>query len=145
MPSTVARKPLGKTNLEKDLGVNVDAKLKFSKHIEIQVNKANKILGMIRRSYEFIDGDSLKRLCIAIVRRHLEYSNVVWSPRYIKDTKLMERVQCRATKLIPDLKELPYETRLKKLQLPSLYYRQARGDMIDRDQYSNTRGHIHTS
>ena len=71
----------------------------------------------------------------------------------------MERVQRRATKLIPDLKELPYETRLKKLQLPSLYYRRARGDMIevykymyniydvdtssllDRDQDSHTRGH----
>ena len=112
---------------------------------------------MIRRSYKFLDGDSLKRLFIALVRPHLEYSNAVWSPRYIKDKKLMERVQRRATKLIPDLKELPYETRLKKLQLPSLYYR--RGDMIevykymyniydvdtssllDRDQDSHTRGH----
>ena len=39
--------------LEKDLGVNVDLELKFSKHIEIQVNKANKILGLIRGSYEY--------------------------------------------------------------------------------------------
>ena len=87
MPSTVTRKPIEKTNLEKDLGVNIDAQLKFSKHIKIQVNKANKILGMIRRSYEFLDGDSLKRLFIALVRPHLEYSNAVWSPRYIKDGK----------------------------------------------------------
>ena len=135
MPSTVTRKPIEKTNLEKDLGVNIDVQLKFSKHIEIQVNKANKILGMIRRSYEFLDGDSLKILFIALVRPHLEYSNAVWSPRYIKDKKLMERVQRRATKLIPDLKELPYETRLKKLQLPSLYYRRARGDMIEVYKY----------
>ena len=90
---------------------------------------------MIKRSYEFLDGDSLKRLFIALVCPHLEYSNAVWSPRYIKDKKLMERVQRRATKLIPDLKELPYETRLKKLQLPSLYYRRARGDMIEVYKY----------
>ena len=38
---------------------SLDVQLKFSKHIEIQVNKANKMLGMIRRSYEFLDGDSL--------------------------------------------------------------------------------------
>ena len=71
-PSTVTRKPIEKTNLEKDLGVNIDVQLKFSKHIEIQVNKANKILGMIRRSYEFLDGDSLKILFVALVRPHLE-------------------------------------------------------------------------
>ena len=33
--------------LEKDLGVIVDPELKFSQHIERQVNKANKILDMI--------------------------------------------------------------------------------------------------
>ena len=109
--------------------------LKFSKHIEIQLNKDNKILGMIRRSYEFLDGDSLKILFIALVRPHLKYSNAVWSPCYIKDKKLMEIVQCIAIKLIPDLKELPYETRLKNLQLPSLYYCRARGNMIEVYKY----------
>ena len=34
--------------LEKDLGVNVDNKLKFDRHTEIQVKKANKMLGMIK-------------------------------------------------------------------------------------------------
>ena len=41
--------------LERDLGVNVDNELKFSRHIEIQVNKTNRILGLIRRSFEFLD------------------------------------------------------------------------------------------
>jgi hypothetical protein len=35
----------------KDLGVNIDNELKFSKRIEGQVNKANKQLGLIRRSF----------------------------------------------------------------------------------------------
>ena len=51
------------------------------------------------------------------------WRSILWSPRYIKDKKLMKRVQRRATKLIPDLKELPYETRLKKLQLPIKFKR----------------------
>ena len=125
------------TELEKDLGVNVDPELKFSRHIEVQVNKANKILGMIRRSYEFIDADTMKRLFTALVRPHLEYSNVAWSPRLVKDKKLIEGVQRRATKLVPELKELPYEERLEKMKLPSLCFRRARGDMIEAYKYTH--------
>ena len=39
-------------------------------------------------------------------------------------------MQRRATKLIPSLKSLPYETRLRTLNLPSLKYRQIRNDLI---------------
>ena len=39
---------------EKDLGVLMDLELKFSRHIEKQVNKSNRLLGMIRRSYVYI-------------------------------------------------------------------------------------------
>ena len=92
--------------LEKDLGVNVDPELKFSRHIEGQVNKANKILGMIRRSYIYLDKDTMKRLFVALVRPHLEFSNVAWSPRLIKDKKLLEGVQRRATKL--ELQKSPW-------------------------------------
>ena len=42
----------------------------------------------------------------------------------------MERVQRRATKLIPAIRDLPYTERLRILGLPSLYYRRRRGDMI---------------
>ena len=40
-------------------------------------------------------------------------------------------MQRRSTKLIPSLKNLPYEDRLRKLELPSLRYRRLRGDMIE--------------
>jgi hypothetical protein len=33
---------------EKDIGVTIDAKLNFEKHIQTQVNKANQIVGIIR-------------------------------------------------------------------------------------------------
>ncbi len=47
----------------------------------------------------------------------------------------MEGVQRRATKLAPGLKHLAYVDRLKALNLPSLYYRRARGDMIEVYKY----------
>jgi len=67
----------------------------------------------------------------SLVRSHLEYANVVWCPYKKGDISLLERVQRRATKLISSIKHLPYEDRLKKLKLPSLKYRRARGDMIE--------------
>ena len=66
-----------------------------------------------------------------MVRPHLEFGNVAWSPRLEKDRNLIEGVQRRATKMVPEIKDLEYEERLKRMDLPSLRYRRARGDMID--------------
>jgi hypothetical protein len=50
-----------KSTMEKDLGVNVDNELKFSKHIEAQVNKDNQRLGLIIRSNSLKLLNSLER------------------------------------------------------------------------------------
>ncbi len=49
--------------------------------------------------------------------------------------KALEAIQHRATRLIPKLCDLPYEERLKKLNLPSLSYRRMRGDMVEVYKY----------
>ncbi len=49
----------------------------------------------------------------------------------MKDIEAVEEVQRRATKLMPTLKEFSYEERLMKLRLPTLSYRNARGDVIE--------------
>ena len=43
----------------------------------------------------------------------------------------IEKVQKRATKLIPSLKDMDYTKPLKKLKMPTLQYRSLRGDMIE--------------
>ena len=65
-----------------------------------------------------------------MVRPILEYGNVVWSPHLKRQSSAIERVQRRATKLVPYLKDCAYEERLRLLQLPSLKYRRYRGDLI---------------
>ena len=65
------RAKLETSQCEKDLGVMVDNELKFSRHVEAQVAKANKILGLIRSSYQFLDKESLRLLFTALVRPHL--------------------------------------------------------------------------
>ena len=116
------RTQLCESMLERDLGVNVDNELKFSKHTAIQVNKANKILGLIRRSFEFLNCESMKMLFTALVRPHLEFANVVWAPRLEKDKKLIESVLRRAAKTISGVKDLTYEELLQKMKIPSMAY-----------------------
>ncbi len=145
---------------EKDIGVLVDDQLSFSKHIQQQINKANGIMGLIRRTYTYLDEKSFKYLFLALVRPHVEYAAAVWCPHKISDIESLENVQRRATKQIPSLKELEYPERLRKLKLPTLKYRRLRGDMIEvykilsekydtevtpgllvRDDNTRTRGH----
>ncbi len=64
------------TSVEKDLGVNVDKDLNFDHHITECVKAANKTLGLIRRTYQHLDPDTLKTLYVALVRPKLEYGNV---------------------------------------------------------------------
>jgi plasmid maintenance system killer protein len=49
----------------------------------------------------------------------------------VKHIDMIENVQKRATKQIPGMKNLSYEERLRKLELPTLSYRRLRGDMIE--------------
>jgi len=121
---------LQRSSVEKDLGVFVDDQLKFKKHVSHAVNKASRILGMIRSTFACLDEDTVPRLYKALVRPHLEYGNLIWHPRYRIDKLEVEKVQRRATKLVARLKDEPYETRLEALKIPSLEFRRRRGDMI---------------
>ena len=85
-----------------------------------QINKANSIMGLIRRTYTYLDEQSFKYLFQALLRPHLEYAAAVWSPYKSSDIENIENVQRRATKLIPSLKNLEYADRLRKLQMPTL-------------------------
>ena len=115
---------------EKDLGVTFDSTLKFDIHINNIVKKANGILGLIRRNFKYIDKEVFLKLYKALVRPHLEYGQAIWSPQLLRQSRLIENVQRRATKLIPSLSNLSYEDRLIALKLPSLKYRRLRGDML---------------
>ena len=65
------------TTSEKDVGVIIDNKLSFDMHIAEKVNKANSVVGAIRRSFEYLGKDTFKKLYTALVRPHLEYANAV--------------------------------------------------------------------
>ena len=121
---------LSQTTAERDLGVNIDDSLKFHKHTSAVVSKANQIMAVIRKSFEHLDRTTIPLLYKTLIRPHLEYGNAIWGPHFTLDQKAVERVQRRATRIIPSIRDLPYEERLRELDLPSLAYRRRRGDMI---------------
>ena len=86
---------------------------------------------MILRNITGRTKDILVPLFIGLVRLILEYANPVWSPMYRKDIDRIEKIQRNFTKRICGLNHLDYTERLKNLNLPSLEYRRARGDMIE--------------
>ena len=117
-------------NYEKDLGVIISADLKAEKNVAYCVSKANKILGMIKRTFSYLNEEMLVQLFKVFVRPHLEYAQQAWSPYLQKDIDLLEGVQRRATKLLKVMEDLPYTERLKKLNMYSIEERLHRGDMI---------------
>ena len=119
------------SSCEKDIGVYIDNALKFDTHINLKINKANSTMGIIRRTFEYMDKDIFCKLFKALVRPHIEYANQIWAPHLKKHIEAIENIQRRATKLVPGLYDMPYEDRLKTLNLPTLAYRRLRGDMIE--------------
>ena len=116
---------------EKDLGVVLDSQLYFENHMLEKIKKANSVMGVIRRSYTYLEDKTFLLLYKALVRPHLEYCNQVWCPRLQKHTNIIENVQRRATRMIPGMRDKTYEERLRQLKLPTLHYRRKRGDMIE--------------
>jgi len=122
---------LEKVDQEKDIGVIIDSHLTFENHISAVVNKANSTMGVIRRTYKSLDEECFLLLFKGLVRPVLEYAAPVWSPYRKKYVNKVEDVQRRATKQLTGMKDLSYDERLRKLNLPTLVYRRCRGDMIE--------------
>jgi len=122
---------LNRVHLFKDLGIWLDRKLTFNEHIDLMVNTAKSVLGLLKRwSKEFQDPYVTKALFTTLVRPILEYGAVLWNPQYCTYSDRIESVQKQF--LLFALRHLnwsscfrlpPYEGRLKLIKLDTLVNR----------------------
>ena len=117
--------------VEKDLGVHTDVQLNFTKHIRNKINTANHTLRYIKHTFKYIDANIFLLLYKSMIRPHLEYCSCIWSPHLKYNIDAIERVQRRATKMVPSIKNLPYSQRLERLNLETLEYRRRRADLLE--------------
>ena len=101
------------------------------------VKRAHCVLGLmiIHKSFECKDAeiaDVMTKLYTTLVRPIVEYNNIIWGPSYTLDNQKIERIQQRASRIIPSISHVPYHVhdRLKSLNLPSLQYCRRRSDLI---------------
>ena len=118
------------TDLEKDLGVHIDPNLDFKNHIKTIVRKASFLCYKILKNFSYRDSSILVPLFKTLIRPILEYGNTVWYNGLKKSKEKIENVQRKLTKHIKGLRDISYEKRLEKIKLPSMEYRQIRGDLI---------------
>ena len=76
---------------EKDIGVFIDNRLNFDKHISEKVKKANCMFGIIRRNFQFLDNEMFNLLYKTYVRPHLDYASSAWAPYKIRHIEQIEK------------------------------------------------------
>ena len=128
---TIGNSTLQVVTYEKDLGVIVQDDLKVSMQCSEVVKKANKILGMIKRTFTSRSKEIILRLYKFLVRPHLDYCAQAWRPHLQKEINMLEKVQRRATRMIEGLGKMSYEDRLQELNLTTLETRRVRGDLLE--------------
>ena len=91
-----------------DLGITKTRDLKWQKQAEKSCKTANRVLGFIARNFNYKSTELMLPLYKSFVQPHLEYAVQFWSPHLRRDIDKMERVQRKATKMIPEIRNHGY-------------------------------------
>jgi len=125
------RNELQSVHQQRDLGVIVTSNLKSTNQCVKSASTARRVIGMVRRAFRNLDISDFRFIYKTYIRLHLKFCIQAWSPYYIKDIEVLEKVQKAATKLVPKLTKFSYPIRLRMLGITSLKERRVRGDMIE--------------
>ena len=92
--------------------------LSFSTHMENIIAKAYRSLGLICRAVPVTCATNIKRtLYLTLIRSLVIYCCQIWRPYLIKESRALEKLQCRASKYIMGYPSLDYKQWLLELNL----------------------------
>ena len=86
--------------------------------------------GWILRTFSTRETRTMMTLFKSLVLSRLDYASQLWSPHRLKSVYLLEKVQRSFTKHIAGMHTMPYEERLKHLNLYSIQRRRDRYQII---------------
>ena len=75
--------PVKKGSYQKHLGMFLDSKLDFDKHIKGVFDKTSKSIGLIRKLRIFLPRPSLLQIYRSFVRLHLDYGDIIYDKTFI--------------------------------------------------------------
>lgn len=107
-----------------DLGITISSDLSYTAHVNNIVAKALQRSSILFRGFASRNLQLLRKAFVTYIRPVLEYNSILWSPNLVYLIDLIESVQRKFSKRIPSLSILPYSSRLNRLNLQPLGYRQ---------------------
>ena len=108
----------------------VDEKPNITRQCVLAAQKANFILGSIKRSVASRSREGILPLCSSLLSPHAESCVQLLSSQRSEDMEMLEQFQRRAAKMISGLEHLSYEERLRELGLFRLEKRSLQVDLI---------------
>ena len=130
IPYQIGHHPLSVVTQMCDLGTIISSDFKSAPDTSKKAASASRLLAMIKRSFSKMSADVFKTLFTSHVRPVLEYGQPATYPVTKGESDSLERVQRRGTKWVTGLRSVPYDLRLKQLNLFPLSYRRRRADLI---------------
>ena len=110
-PYHLSNTELKSVNLCKYLVVDVSRDWSWSNHVDPMVNKANIVVGLLKRKVDSKNREIFSMLYKSLVWPILEYACLVWSPYLVKGKLALEKVQRRASRITlgQKLRKMSYE------------------------------------
>lgn len=97
---TINEEVLPKSTEQDYLGVRCSSNLRWGAHCSKISDKANKVLGLIRRTLKPCSKETKEKAYFALVRPILEYAAPVWNPYTDTDVNRIEQVQKNAARFV---------------------------------------------
>ena len=133
----MSNQQLPTTDQQRDLGIFITKDLKWQKQTLKSCKTANRVLWFIAHNFRYKNKELILPLYKFLARLHPEHAVQFWSPYLRRDIYKIEKIQRRATQMIPEIRNHSYHQRIQDLDLIRLVQRRLRGQVIEVFKYLN--------
>ena len=112
------------------LGVNIDSKLTFDKHVSVVCSKVNKQLQLIKRFKWLVSRKTRQRLYNSVIQPAFQYCSDVWHHCGARSKDKLEQLNKQALRVVLDDQSNTYEELLRKLHTVTLEQRRIQNMLV---------------